>query len=125
MRFSDLKDFSLAPEKGQFMAYARKRVLFETYESLQDLTAKYQSEDFLELHLFDQDKEYRAIQSESVRYRGQNGVITCMEDFSADDPESVYREDRELEGGVRIKVFHHVAYDDRGMAYVDGYRMSM
>ncbi len=125
MRLSELKDISLAPEKEQIMAYARTKVLFESYESLQDLIARYQLEDFLEIHLFDRNKEYRSIMSESIRYRGRNGVIECVEDFSADDVKSVYREERELESGVKMTVFHHVAYDDNGMAYVDGYRMSM
>ena len=125
MRFSELKDVSMAPEKGQIMAYTRTRVFFETYESLQNLMDKYQTEDFVEIHLFDRNKEYRGIMSESVRYRDRNGIIECVEDFSADDVESVYREERELKNDVRITVLSHVAYDDYGMAYVDGYRMSM
>lgn len=125
MRFSDLNDISLAPEKGQIMAYTRTKVLFESYDSLQSLMARFQLEDFLEIHLFDQNKEYRCIVSESVRYRDRNGIIECVEDFCADDEQSVYSEERVMEDGRRIMVLNHVAYDELGMAYVNGYRMSM
>lgn len=76
----------------------------------------------LELHLFDDKKEYRSITSESSRHK--DGVIEHVADFAYDE-DTVYKETPVLEKGGTITVLNHLSYDKNGMASIDDYRLTM
>ena len=123
MKIEDLKRIGEAPERGQILAYTRKKVVFESYDGIEKVKQLLEGEDIVELHLFDDQKEYRSIVSESKRY--ETGMIECVESFPEED-ESVYKEECILENGRgSLIVLNHIKYDENGMAQVDTYRLMM
>ena len=117
-----------APGQGWVLAYLRKEVLFERYDSLEEVREHLEQEELLELHLFDQEKEYRAIVSQSRRYPA--GVVETIADFKLDE-ETAYKEEVYLEtkyqklGEKKIQIWNHLKYDENGMLEVDNYRLVM
>ena len=97
MTFTNLKRIHEAPKSGQLLAYTRKKVYFQPYDSLSEVKELLQNETLLELHLFDRDKEYRAIMTRSRRFKNSNtepttkdgcrvyGIIETIADFSEKD----------------------------------------
>lgn len=150
MIYQDLKRSNEAPESGQLLAYTRKKVYFQPYGSLSEVELLLQNEMLLELHLFDQDKEYRAIVTRSRRFKDSNteastkdghrthGIIETIADFSEEDTASIYKERARLfqknfleeqasdnTNSKVITVLNHISYGENGMAYVDNYRLQM
>lgn len=121
MKIEELKKISEAPLKGSCIAYTKKEVIFEEYASLDELTERVKGAEILELHLFDDEKEYRCVKTASKRY--PTGVIEVVADFPEDEenvyPEEVFLEDNE----GKLKVLHHLTYDENGMASADNYRL--
>lgn len=144
------------------MAYTRKQVIFQKYNSLEGLDSvlyekrvpdvqenEPRSKDILELHLFDKEKEYRIIASESKRKDIMVPGLSAIEhiaDFSDKETAGnktadskltwgVYKERIQLEpafmkseNGIKdgyITVLNHVSYQEDGMARVDDYRLVM
>lgn len=123
-----------APESGYMLAYTRTNVIFQAYSSLDILDDLFQ-EELLELHLFDQEKEYRAIASSSKRSIAERELkaIIHVADFSGQEADQVYLEKIKLEPSAvkaehgiakdSITVLNHIFYDELGMARVDDYRL--
>ena len=125
MKISELKQITSAPQSGYILGYLSKEVVFEPYHSLDEVTHRFKDEDLLELHLFNDEKEYRTIQSRSIRYEKQNGIIEYISDFDVSD-NTVFCEDVLLERGGSICVLNHIAYDSsNGMAVIDDSRLVM
>ena len=127
MKTDDLSRIGEAPEQGYFLVYTRKYADFGRYETKEDVVNRGKEEELLELHLFNADKEYRAVSTESPRF--PLGVIEAISDFS-DTEEGCFHEqillDGESEGesgDMTVKVLNHISYDERGMAFVDDYRL--
>ncbi len=150
MTFTNLKRIHEAPKSGQLLAYTRKKVYFQPYDSLSEVKELLQNETLLELHLFDRDKEYRAIMTRSRRFKNSNtepttkdgcrvyGIIETIADFSEKDTAGIYKEKAKLfqknsseeqtSGNTNsevITVLNHISYGKNGMAYVDNYRLQM
>ena len=79
MLWKDLKLTDQAPGSGQMLVYLRNEVLFQPYTSLAQVQEIVGPGPILELHLFDDKKEYRSITSESSRHK--DGVIEHVADF--------------------------------------------
>lgn len=121
MKINDLKRISEAPEKGWLLALTRQRVIFEPYHHLNDVTEKLSDMDLLELHLFDEQKEYRMLSS-------ARRPIEWTADFDVTDIEHTYEEKMYLEApykGKKLTVYNHIHYDENGMIQIDDYRLSM
>lgn len=146
MTFTNLKRRHEAPERGQLLAYTREKVYFQPYDSLSEIDELLQNEKLLELHLFDRDKEYRAILTRSKRFKDNNTEastkdeyqIETIADFSETDKASIYKErvklfqknlsEEQISGSTNsevITVLNHISYGKNGMAYVDNYRLQM
>lgn len=125
MYYENLKRSSEAPPCGQMLAYTRKQVIFRPYVSLDEVRQILADVQLLELHLFDKDREYRAVVSRSPRF--ENGVIETVADFPADRENEIYEDTVALEKefGTAITVLNHIQYDENGMAYIDNYRLRM
>lgn len=125
MTLQDLKKLEGAPAQGQLLAYTRRKVIFQPYKRREEVAEVLGDKELLELHLFDEQKEYRCIASRSSRF--PSGVIETVADFPENDEWSVYREDVLLEDSQdEITVLNHIAYNgENGMAYVDNYRLKM
>ncbi len=121
MTVRDMRRINEAPNQGTYLIYTRKRVLFGKYTSIEEAIGEADKDEILEVHLFDNASEYRAITSESKRHA--EGVVEYIADF-ADERDSVYRENCMLENGGNITVLNHITYDkDNGMAVIDDYRL--
>lgn len=125
MYYRDLKKISEAPDQGQMLAYTRKQVIFQPYANPDEVKQMLADEQILELHLFDRDREYRAITSHSPRFEG--GVIETIADFPAENENETYEDTVALEKefGTAITVLNHIHYDENGMADIDNYRLRM
>lgn len=132
MLIAELKDIGSAPASGQMLAYTRKKVIFEPYFSHDEVREKLSGEELLEIHLFDNNKEYRAISTESRRY--EDGYIHHIADFPYVESQNkksnisgdVYKEECFLESGKgRLSVLSHLGSDKNGMIVVDDYRLVM
>lgn len=120
MNINQLKKIEEAPTQGTKLIYTRKKVIYGGYNSLDSCKNDIAEQDILEIHLFDDSKEYRAIATESKRF--PDGVLEHLAEFNEDD--SVYSETCMLEDGDKITVLNHISFnDDNGMAYVDDYRI--
>lgn len=122
--------FKQVPLCGQLMVYTRNKVDFECYncdsiEAVMDmLKQKYEQEEILECHMFNDDMEYRAISSTSYRY-SESGFVDVIEAFVANN-EDVYVEEVLLDNTkATMKVLNHISYNALGMASVDSYRLIM
>lgn len=74
MEISSLKHIDQeAPPRGYCLCYARDKVIFEKYETLERIKEKLDNRELLELHLFDKIMEYRALSTASKRF--SDGVI--------------------------------------------------
>ncbi|MFG6321981.1 MAG: hypothetical protein K1W41_10730 [Lachnospiraceae bacterium] len=127
MDWNKLTRVNEAPEQGCVLAYLRKRVLFEQYGSLEEVREYIGQDELLELHLFDCQKEYRAIASQSRRY--PSGVVETVADFGLDNDaayiEDIYLEEKYKKFGDKIRICNHLQYDEKGMLEVDNYRLML
>lgn len=128
MKVNELKEMrEKAPATGQLLAYTRENIVFESYSSPDEADEFLKDKEILELHLFDQKKEYRAISSMK---RGKQNVIEYMADFPY-EKNSVYKEEVYLEktclekagGNTTVTILNHISYGSTGMAAIDDYRM--
>lgn len=133
MRWEELrkieKETDRIPEPGTVLAYTRRRIIFKPYATLGEVRQCLEGEQILELHLFNEYAEYRALSSRSPRYADRGGLIETIVDFPElprkPGTEDVYSEKVLLErGGSSLTVLNHISYDERnGMAVVDNYRL--
>lgn len=115
-----------APVRGQMLAYTRKEVVYEPYSNLDEVRESLKDEELLEVHLFDNDKEYRAISTTSHRF--SDGFIEHIAEFKdGEEDYDVYKKKDILNAkyGSRINILNKIVYDDNhaGMAYVEDYRL--
>ena len=132
MRLTDIKlveCFQNIPEAGMILAYTSKKVVFCKYSNIDDLDTIIGDNDLLELHLFNDTKEFRCLKTDSPRFK--QGLIAYIEDSKIESDLDYY-----LENGiicedddynkVFINVLNHISYDvENGMASVDSYRMTV
>lgn len=129
MQWKDLTGVGEAPKQGYMLAYLRKEILFERYNELEDVRKLIEQEELLELHLFNQDKEYRCVASQSKRH--PSGVVETkpIVDFKKDEKttygEMIYLETKYQKIGNTIQILNHLKYDENGMLEVDDYRLVM
>lgn len=117
-----------APSSGQMLVYSRKFVKLDSYTSIDEVKGIINAtKDVLEIHLFDSDKEYRALKSQSKRFA--SGWIEHIASHKEEDVLSVYADYTVLDDaeykGMRMKVLNKVSYGETGMAYIDDYRLVM
>ena len=116
-------DLSKAPEKGTIYAVLRDRIVFETYESFAKVENIAKDENLLELHLFDKQKEYRA-----VRTRLDGFLETVIDE----EWEDVYEEKIYVLGdnidkaeGLKnqVTVVNQITYNSDDMLNIRNYRL--
>lgn len=143
MQIKALKKINEAPKKGYILAYTRKESPdFQEYTSIDDIYEKYDNKELLEIHLFDNEKEYRAVSSTSHKY-AEKGFVECIVSdlnygisrdlngnvITEDNGFKVYEEvtkiDNQCEISGWLKVCNYVSFDERGMSNVFDYRLVM
>ena len=118
---------------GFILAYFRNGIIFSKYkrngfhlclekEKVNIDTFK----DLLELHLYNEEKEYRAVFSEA-RNAFIEAVVTKEEEQKSkiDILEEEILLEETMTGGMEktIKIINHLTYDERDMVQVNNYRM--
>lgn len=121
MKWNALKKIDNAPSQGRMFLYLRSGVRFEVYSSLSNVQEIIGNQEILELHLFDEHKEYRALASESPRF--PDGCIEWISDFTVKD---CFRDQVVIDdSGEPMTIVNHISYNDTGMANIDDYRLVM
>ncbi len=161
MDIRTLQQIDKAPHSGYMLLYTRQNVVFEKYdfENIDDIknnilskVDKMPNNELLEVHLFDNDKEYRAIKTTSHRtyQNSAKGSVECVvsddivkaqaqkiksnDDKKADCESNTsnvvdtYTEDILLDNPFnkiipKIAVINYIKYDDNGMAEMYNYRL--
>lgn len=125
MKYDKLIGTGDAPDKGWMLVYFRDEVLFKRYSSKEYVKNALGDRDILEIHLFDDETEYRAISSESSRFK--RGVIEHVARFKNDA--DVYAAKSlpvaDTDGVNSITVLNHLDYNEWGMSFVDDYRLTV
>lgn len=132
IEYGKLKKLNEAPAAGQYLIYTRKAVLFAAYTSMAEVDAilqKHTENEILEIHLFDDEKEYRAVASSSKRY--PEGVIEYVSEIADTDEAEIYVDhtlldpDAATSGQKILNVLNHISYGENGMISIDDYRLVM
>lgn len=107
-----------APEKGIIYALYTDRVVFERYEkeNLQD--ERVLQNNLLELHLFDENREYRIVRSG----RGDIEAEICDELSSGCEQyiECVFTAYEKI---PTVEVVNYISYDDNDLMMINNYRL--
>lgn len=116
-----------APKTGVIYALLKRNYIFEQYsgEAVEKICSM--AEDLLELHIFDETKEYRVIKSN----RGDIEVLVD-DSYPCDDKyvEKVYiskngpDQSEGFSDNDKISVINYLKYDDNGMVKIANYRFS-
>ena len=116
-----------APKTGVIYALLKGKFIYESYpeETLDEIKLK--AEELIELHIFDDNREYRIVNSN----RGNIEVI-IDDSYECDDTyiEKVYisENDPDKSEGFKdsdmISVINYLKYDDMGMLKIVNYRFS-
>ena len=112
-----------APEKGKIYAVLRDRIVFQSYESLAEVETIANDERLLELHLFDVQKEYRAVRTR------MNGFLESVIDEKWEDTyeEKIYvlgdNIDIVEELQNQVVVVNQVTYNADDMLNICNYRL--
>lgn len=126
MEWKNLEKKGEAPGQGWLLAYTREQVLFHLYGTIEAVEQELAGTELLELHLFNQEKEYRCLSTRSKRF--PKGMIETVENFD-EMGNTVYAERiriSESRGGGMITVLNQISHNkENGMAFIDNYRLKM
>ena len=119
-------DLSRAPKRGIIYALFRDRVVFERYSIEKLEKSRFEGNNLLELHLFDEDMEYRVIRT---RMNGCKEMVISDDTAGAED---IYEEEVLLAGrdadsrenlADTVKVVNYINYDENDLLKICGYRL--
>lgn len=115
-------NFDKAPKEGLVLAYFRNCVKFQIYKDNQlEKDGKILGEDkdeLLELHMFDENVEFRAVKSRSQKKYIPNDILN--NDNQEKIEEVVLLEQKSPN---KVRVVNYLAYDEYGMAKIAGYQL--
>ena len=113
-----------APERGMLYALYTDRMEYRPYER-EDLLLKEKDlqKNLLELHLFDEKKEYRFIK----KRKGELEVVVCDERKDYEDLyiEKIFTQEDEKEKNHAscIEVVNYLVYDENDLLKIKNYRL--
>lgn len=112
-----------APESGMVYAVYQERVEYEAYRSLTEVLARENlTEGLLELHLFDEHKEYRFIK----KRRGFISELICDDNYGDEKEntyeEQIYTEDSKGKEG-KVCVVNYITFDKDDLLQIEEYRL--
>lgn len=141
MKVHQKLSFDQAPESGYMLAYFRKKVVFEMYEGIskEELDQKIADKeekygDLLEMHLFDDKKEFRAVKTRKSDFNvEENEYITAQiqDEMNGKDyqkagdymDEEMFLEEKYKRIGEKLVVRNYLDYQENGMVTVCAYRL--
>lgn len=117
-------NINLAPEKGIMYALYIDRMVFQEYTKDQLLKDAYLEDKLLEIHLFDENKEYRYIKS---RLKEIECVIDDSIEYEDKYVETTYIQsnlDEEVTStSNRVNVVNYIQYNDEDLLTITNYRL--
>lgn len=119
-------DLSKAPEKGIVYALFRDRVMFERYSMEELEMSRFEGNNLLELHLFDEDTEYRIIRT---RMNGCQEMVISDEEIGFEDIyiEEILLANKDADSRENlvdtVKVVNYIDYDENDLLRISGYRL--
>lgn len=102
---------SKAPQKGMMYALYVDKMIYQPYNSLDEIS----DEGLLELHLFDKKEEYRFIKAR------KKDIEVIINDTKIPH-EDTYEEVIFTEKG-KIKVVNYISYDENDLLTIQNYRL--
>lgn len=114
-----------APHTGKYVAYYRKKVIYEKYDNLQSVLCKVKENlsSLLEIHVFDEEIEVRAIYSNRVK--GFIYSYVSQNENELQESDSFYYEIVKGTDNEDLKVTNIITYDENGMIQIRNYRLSI
>lgn len=118
-------DMTKIPEKGTMYVAYTDRIVYEKYTKDALKTEEIEEEKLLELHLFDEKREYRLIRT---RMHGIKEFLVTDE-FPHDDiyEEQVYvsgeSADKPDKRKVKVAVVNYIRYDENDLLCIVNYRL--
>lgn len=118
-------DLTNAPKQGQIYAIYSDKMVFERYHSLEEISDYLEAENFLEIHLFNQEMELRFLKL-------QRGEIKRYEVMDSEKYEDTYVESIYISGAdidknenleQKIEVINYLTYDENDMLHIVNYRL--
>lgn len=119
-----MNKLDFAPEKGKIYALYRDRVVFDDYTKSQFLNSLIDEDNLLELHLFDDKKEYRYIHTSS-----RNIEVVIDDSVEHDDfyLETVYVQelcdDSAENSRYKVQIVNYIQYDKDDLLNISNYRL--
>lgn len=119
-------DLSKAPERGIVYALFRDRVMFERYSMEELEKSQFEGNNLLELHLFDEDTEYRIIRT---RMNGCQEMVISDEEIGFEDIyiEEILIANKDADSRENlvdtVKVVNYIDYNENDLLRIRGYRL--
>lgn len=112
-----------APERGMLYALYTDRMEYRPYEREDLLLKEDLQENLLELHLFDEKKEYRFIK----KRKGETEIVVSEDEQDYDDlyTERIFtqKEEKEKNHASCIEVVNYLVYDENDLLKIKNYRL--
>lgn len=118
-------DFSKIPEKGTMYALYMDKMVYRKYDRRELLEDTALEEKLLELHLFDENREYRYIKK-------RTGEIEALISDDTVEHQDVYaekiitlgnkKEKPDKESGL-VEVVNYITYDENDLMRIENYRL--
>lgn len=115
-------NYNKMPASGYVLAYFRNCIVFEEYSDTAQLeNILNDNQQLLELHAFDESKEYRLVFKDN-----KDALEQVIEDEAGRDTkiELVKVEESLLSVMSTLKVVNYIDYDENGMIAINNYRLA-
>lgn len=114
-----------APQKGTIYATFIDKVVYQKYESLDEISSYLTETGLLELHLFDAKKELRFIKTARKGIQSVEISDACEHDDTYEEnlfvaADNVDRQDHLQE---KVIVVNYIQYDENDMIHIINYRL--
>lgn len=110
-----------APKDGYVLAYFRQKVLFQKLEPDVKQQISENQKMLLELHVFDNDREYRLVRCETGKFIE---AVVSDENGLEKKVETVQVESGFKEVMPRLQIVNYIDYDENGMLSIRNYRFA-
>ena len=110
------------PNEGYLLACFRSELVFSYQSGIQELLEKKGLENLLELHVFDENEEYRLLRTGKGKWIE---VTVSDEKVQKEKKVECVKIEKKYEGVTKyINVINYIDYDENGMISINQYRLT-
>lgn len=110
------------PDKGYLLAYFRSELVFSYQSGIQELLEKKGLENLLELHVFDENEEYRLLRTGKGKWIE---VTVSDEKVQKEKKVECVKIEKKYEDAMKyLNVVNYIDYDENGMIAINQYRLA-